>query len=97
MRAGGACSAEQNERRPAALAGALGSGERPPPRHTHADTRPRYPRAPLRRPAALAQGAPPKAAANWVMGDIMAACKEAKIGMEQLAMTPQVGGTGPWP
>lgn len=39
--------------------------------------------------AALTAGAPPKAAANWVMGDIMAACKEAKIGMEQLQMTPQ--------
>lgn len=38
--------------------------------------------------AALAAGAPPKAAANWVMGDMMAACKEQKIGMEQLAMTP---------
>jgi hypothetical protein len=41
---------------------------------------------------ALDAGAPPKAAANWVMGDIMAHCKEAKIGMEGLAMTPQVGG-----
>ncbi|KAI8466141.1 MAG: GatB/GatE catalytic domain-containing protein [Monoraphidium minutum] len=39
--------------------------------------------------AVLSAGAPPKAAANWVMGDIMAACKEAKIGMEALAMSPQ--------
>lgn len=28
------------------------------------------------------------------MGDIMAACKEAKIGMESLVMAPQVGGEG---
>ncbi|GBF88804.1 glutamyl-tRNA(Gln) amidotransferase [Raphidocelis subcapitata] len=39
--------------------------------------------------AAVDAGAPPKAAANWVMGDIMAACKEAKIGMESLEMSPQ--------
>jgi hypothetical protein len=28
------------------------------------------------------------------MGDIMAACKEAKMGMEELKMTPKVGGGG---
>lgn len=38
--------------------------------------------------ATMAAGAPPKAAANWIMGDIMAACKEKKIGMDSLALTP---------
>ncbi|KAF8058122.1 hypothetical protein HT031_005782 [Scenedesmus sp. PABB004] len=38
--------------------------------------------------AALAAGAPAKAAANWVMGDLMAACKERKVGMDGLALSP---------
>ncbi|WIA33555.1 hypothetical protein OEZ86_006679 [Tetradesmus obliquus] len=37
---------------------------------------------------AMAAGAPAKAAANWIMGDIMAACKERKMGMDGLAITP---------
>lgn len=36
----------------------------------------------------LAAGAPAKAAANWIMGDVMAACKEAKIGMSSIALSP---------
>jgi aspartyl-tRNA(Asn)/glutamyl-tRNA(Gln) amidotransferase subunit B len=35
--------------------------------------------------AVLAAGAPPKPAANWVMGDVMAHCKEARIGWGELA------------
>eukprot|EP00877_Chromochloris_zofingiensis_P003598 jgi/Chrzof1/13239/Cz07g25240.t1 len=38
--------------------------------------------------AAVASGAAAKAAANWIMGDVMAYCKERKFGMDQLAMTP---------
>lgn len=38
--------------------------------------------------ATMSAGAPAKAAANWIMGDIMAACKEKKIGMDALAITP---------
>lgn len=30
--------------------------------------------------AAMAAGAPPKAAANWIMGDIMAYCKVITVG-----------------
>lgn len=37
----------------------------------------------------LAAGAPPKLAANWVMGDIMAYCKEEKKSMAELPMCPQ--------
>lgn len=36
----------------------------------------------------LAAGAPPKPAANWVMGDVMAHCKEARLGWDALAMAP---------
>lgn len=39
--------------------------------------------------AAVAAGAPAKQAANWIMGDIMAHCKEAKIGMDRIGLTPQ--------
>lgn len=35
--------------------------------------------------AVLAAGAPAKPAANWVMGDVMAHCKEVRLGWEQLA------------
>ena len=35
----------------------------------------------------LTAGAPPKVATNWVMGDIMAFCKEEQLGMEKLAMS----------
>eukprot|EP00879_Flechtneria_rotunda_P008332 GHRR01008727.1.p1 GENE.GHRR01008727.1~~GHRR01008727.1.p1 ORF type:complete len:507 (+),score=170.60 GHRR01008727.1:991-2511(+) len=38
--------------------------------------------------ATMAAGTPAKAAANWIMGDIMAYCKEKKSGMDSLAMTP---------
>ena len=39
--------------------------------------------------AVLAAGAPAKPAANWVMGDVMAHCKEARLGsMQELAMAP---------
>lgn len=38
--------------------------------------------------AVLAAGAPPKPAANWVMGDVMAHCKDARMGMEGLTMAP---------
>jgi hypothetical protein len=38
--------------------------------------------------ATLKAGAPAKAAANWIMGDLMAACKEAKCGMEALKLSP---------
>eukprot|EP00887_Chlorella_sp_A99_P006179 scaffold3.g6179.t1 len=39
--------------------------------------------------AVLAAGAPPKPAANWVMGDVMAHCKEARLeSMGELAMAP---------
>lgn len=38
--------------------------------------------------AVLVAGAPAKAAANWIMGDVMAACKEAKISMKELALAP---------
>lgn len=36
----------------------------------------------------LAAGAPAKPAANWVMGDIMAHCKEERLGMAELPMRP---------
>ncbi|EFN58388.1 hypothetical protein CHLNCDRAFT_50146 [Chlorella variabilis] len=35
--------------------------------------------------AVLAAGAPPKPATNWVMGDVMAYCKEARLGWDALA------------
>ncbi|KAL3130343.1 Glutamyl-tRNA(Gln) amidotransferase subunit B-1, chloroplastic/mitochondrial [Trebouxia sp. C0009 RCD-2024] len=39
----------------------------------------------------LAAGAPAKPAANWIMGDIMAFCKESKIDMSKLQLTaPQL-------
>mmetsp|Transcript_26047 Transcript_26047/g.56856 ORF Transcript_26047/g.56856 Transcript_26047/m.56856 type:complete len:566 (-) Transcript_26047:22-1719(-) len=38
--------------------------------------------------AVLAEGVAPKSAANWIMGDIMAYCKEKKKGMEGLAVQP---------
>uniref|UniRef100_A0A1D2A2Z6 Glutamyl-tRNA(Gln) amidotransferase subunit B, chloroplastic/mitochondrial n=1 Tax=Auxenochlorella protothecoides TaxID=3075 RepID=A0A1D2A2Z6_AUXPR len=38
--------------------------------------------------AALEAGASPKPAANWIMGDIMAHCKEAHLGMDDLLLTP---------
>ncbi|PRW18308.1 glutamyl-tRNA(Gln) amidotransferase subunit chloroplastic mitochondrial [Chlorella sorokiniana] len=38
--------------------------------------------------AVLAAGAPPKPAANWVMGDVMAAAKELPGGFEALPMAP---------
>ncbi|GLC45258.1 hypothetical protein PLESTB_000719600 [Pleodorina starrii] len=38
--------------------------------------------------AVLALGAPVKPAANWIQGDIMAYCKESKIGMDALAISP---------
>lgn len=38
--------------------------------------------------AVLAAGAPAKPAANWVMGDVMAHCKEARVGMDALPMAP---------
>ncbi|GIL57448.1 hypothetical protein Vafri_12668 [Volvox africanus] len=38
--------------------------------------------------AVLALGTAVKPAANWIQGDIMAYCKEAKIGMDALAITP---------
>jgi aspartyl-tRNA(Asn)/glutamyl-tRNA(Gln) amidotransferase subunit B len=38
--------------------------------------------------AVLAAGAAPKPSANWVMGDVMAHCKEARMGMDQLGMSP---------
>ena len=38
--------------------------------------------------ALLAAGAPPKPAANWVMGDVMAAAKELPGGFEALPMAP---------
>lgn len=37
----------------------------------------------------LEAGAPCKAAANWVMGDIMAFCKEQQMGVELLKMSPK--------
>jgi len=37
--------------------------------------------------ATVTAGAPAKAAANWIMGDLMAYCKEKKIGMDGLALT----------
>ncbi|KAK9824574.1 hypothetical protein WJX72_011426 [[Myrmecia] bisecta] len=39
--------------------------------------------------AVLVGGAPAKPAANWVMGDVMAHCKEAKIPMDKLPLRPQ--------
>jgi len=36
--------------------------------------------------AVLSQGAPAKPAANWVMGDVMAYCKEEKLSMAELPM-----------
>eukprot|EP00878_Enallax_costatus_P033632 GHUV01037170.1.p1 GENE.GHUV01037170.1~~GHUV01037170.1.p1 ORF type:complete len:307 (+),score=142.84 GHUV01037170.1:463-1383(+) len=38
--------------------------------------------------ATMTAGAPPKAAANWIMGDIMAYCKDKKMGMDGVAMSP---------
>eukprot|EP00200_Dunaliella_tertiolecta_P005218 CAMPEP_0202346230 /NCGR_PEP_ID=MMETSP1126-20121109/5112_1 /ASSEMBLY_ACC=CAM_ASM_000457 /TAXON_ID=3047 /ORGANISM="Dunaliella tertiolecta, Strain CCMP1320" /LENGTH=591 /DNA_ID=CAMNT_0048937613 /DNA_START=14 /DNA_END=1789 /DNA_ORIENTATION=+ len=38
----------------------------------------------------LATNVNPKAAANWITGDIQAYCKDNKKGMGELAMTPQV-------
>ncbi|KAG2492249.1 hypothetical protein HYH03_009491 [Edaphochlamys debaryana] len=38
--------------------------------------------------AVLALGAPTKQAANWIQGDVMAYCKEAKIGMDALQISP---------
>lgn len=38
--------------------------------------------------AVLAAGAPPKPAANWVMGDVMAAAKELAGGFDALPMAP---------
>ena len=38
--------------------------------------------------AVLAAGAPPKLAANWVMGDVMAHCKAAQVPMDGLALAP---------
>lgn len=39
--------------------------------------------------ALLVEGINPKAAANWVMGDITAYCNNKKVGIEQLAVTPK--------
>ena len=36
----------------------------------------------------LELGAPPKAAANWLIGDITAYCKSEKVGFSELKMTP---------
>lgn len=38
--------------------------------------------------AVLGAGAPPKPAANWVMGDVMAHCKEARVSWDALPMAP---------
>ncbi|EFJ46857.1 hypothetical protein VOLCADRAFT_81690 [Volvox carteri f. nagariensis] len=38
--------------------------------------------------AVLALGAPVKPAANWIQGDIMAYCKESKVGMDGLSISP---------
>lgn len=38
--------------------------------------------------AVLAAGAPPKPSANWVMGDVMAHCKEARVAWDALPMAP---------
>lgn len=39
--------------------------------------------------AVLAAGAPPKPAANWIMGDLMAHCKEAQVGMEDIKLSAE--------
>ncbi|KAK9809419.1 hypothetical protein WJX73_004700 [Symbiochloris irregularis] len=40
--------------------------------------------------AVLAAGAPPKQAANWVMGDLLGYCKEHKAHIGDLDLTPQL-------